>query len=243
MGQEVDYTIKYPTQVKVLHQIEITSRCNLQCKYCLQPYLTRKKEDMSEETFIKAVTAASYFASLGWQRELWLHGLGESTIHRDFIKFLGIAREYLPNMPVRVSTNAIGVTEDTALALKEYRIPVHISLHRPDLAHEGIFILKKHGLIEEMSINPIVNATDWAGQIEWESHVEASKCGWVANGWCIVLADGRVSMCCSDGNGEEIIGHVDDIYDLKTGPRKLCEGCHLTVPDKYDELRTLADHR
>ena len=161
LGAEIDRTVHYPVKIRAIHQIELTSRCNLQCKYCLQPYLTRKKEDMSEETFLKCINAVHFYAKQGTQQELWLHGLGESTIHKNFIDFLDLSRQLLPNLPIRVSTNAVGVTEDVAKALKHYKIPVHISLHRPDLAVDGIFNLLENEVIEEMGLNPLVNASDW----------------------------------------------------------------------------------
>lgn len=45
-------------KLTAIHQIEITSRCNLRCRYCVHPHMGRVKEDMEPATFAKALNIA-----------------------------------------------------------------------------------------------------------------------------------------------------------------------------------------
>lgn len=49
------------TPITALHQVEITSRCNLKCRYCAHPKMPRAKADMSEETFEATLKWAKRF--------------------------------------------------------------------------------------------------------------------------------------------------------------------------------------
>src|SRR5262245_27520539 len=105
---------KPTVQVKDLHQIEITSRCNLRCVYCVHPHMPRAKEDMTEEVFLQSLKWAKHFHTVGtrvpggdvWkQKELNLAGIGESTIHPRFVEFIHLARDIVgPDMFLTLAT-------------------------------------------------------------------------------------------------------------------------------------------
>ena len=98
-------------------------------------------------------------------------------------------------------------------------------------------------ILKEMSINAIGQASNWAGQLEWPQIAKPSHCAWQGNGRCMVLADGRISLCCTDGLGVEIIGHIDKLEDCLIGPGNLCKSCHLYPPTEYDEIQPMGDMR
>jgi len=70
-------------KIQAIHQIEITSRCNLRCKYCVHPKMVREKGDMDRETYIKSLEWSAHFHKLNNQEELNLAGIGESTMHTN----------------------------------------------------------------------------------------------------------------------------------------------------------------
>lgn len=84
-------SIELPRPVTALHQIEITSVCNLRCKYCVHPTMSRAKAHMSMETFSSALRLVYHYKRYHGQHELNLCGIGESTVHPQFIEFLGRA--------------------------------------------------------------------------------------------------------------------------------------------------------
>src|ERR1700678_3005327 len=85
--------IKLPRPVHDLHQIELTSRCNLRCVYCPSPNLKRPKVDMSEETFAKCLGWLTYAVKVHKQEEVNLAGIGESTLHPRFLEYATRVRQ------------------------------------------------------------------------------------------------------------------------------------------------------
>jgi len=62
--------IPMPRKIESLHQIELSSRCNLRCVYCPSPKLQRPKVDMSEEHFLRALEWVDYLVKRGTQIEI-----------------------------------------------------------------------------------------------------------------------------------------------------------------------------
>lgn len=225
--------VRYPRRVTSLHQIEITSRCNLTCSYCPSPKLKRPKVDMDLQTYRRALEWVSYYVSRGTQGELNLAGIGESTMHPDFIEYVALARAAVgPGGRLVLATNGLLITEEMAKALVPYNPRMWVSLHRPEKAGPAVEILKEYGLINGVSSDPSMSAINWAGQVDW--HVSAppgSQCDWLAAGWVMVMADGRLTTCCLDASGAGVVGHVNDpLGGAEVAPYGLCSGCHLKVP-------------
>jgi hypothetical protein len=216
--------------VRNIHQIEVTSRCNLRCRYCIHPTMARPKVDMDRATFERALSWAARFK----QRSINLAGIGESTMHPEFVDFVALTREALgPDAQIIIATNGLLVTDELAKALKPYDLRVVVSLHRPEKAGPAIEVLKRHGLIAGVSADPSLAATNWAGQVKW--HVSTDhlnrECPWVAGGWAIVLSDGRLVPCAFDGNATSVLGTVwDDVETLTTAPHGLCASCDQYHP-------------
>src|SRR3990167_5460338 len=126
----------------------MTSRCNLACKYCVHPKMARPKIDMDDRT---------YALALLWARrmpgpELNLAGIGESTMHPEFVRNVFLAREAVgENVPLILATNGLLMTREMAMAIAPTRIRVWVSLHRPEKAGPAIEALKAAGIIAGVS--------------------------------------------------------------------------------------------
>jgi len=225
--------------IKSIHQIEITSRCNLRCVYCTHPKMQRPKIDMNLETYEKLIDLVKYFVIDGSQSELNLAGIGESTLHPDLENYISIARKALGNrIKLVMATNGIEVSKRPELGnmFKEYGVDVHVSLHRPEKAGKAIEILKKVGVLTAVSADPSVQAVDWAGQVDWHvsTSLAGSKCAWLHKGMAFAMSDGRITKCGFDANAKGVICHVDDFKPGVTGtaPFSLCNDCHFDPGNK-----------
>jgi uncharacterized radical SAM superfamily Fe-S cluster-containing enzyme len=217
--------------IRHIHQIELTSRCNLACRYCPSPKLPRPKVDMDEETFKAALYWARFFVERNGPHEINLAGIGESTLHPRLVEFVALARAYMgPHQDILFASNGVTMTDDLAKQLAPYRPRIWISLHRPEKAGPAVEILKRYGLIAGVSADPSVSATNWAGQVKWHVSVERRECTWVKGGKVIVFADGRVSRCSYDASGIGVIATVkDDLEQFQTSPYDLCKTCDQDV--------------
>ena len=237
-------TLRLPRPLRAVHQLELTSVCNLACTYCLQNTKhneglnkfgteVRPRMHMDERVFQRALAWVGHFRNNPEQHiELNLAGVGESTLHPQFVDFVRRARGVIgDDVPLTVTTNGILVTDDLARAVKPYNLRFFVSLHRPEKAGRAVEILRAHGLLEGVSTDPSLAAIDWAGQVRWHvSAPEGRACPWIRLGWAFVMADGRVSTCCLDGSGTGVVAHVDDDpAAARVAPYDLCAACDQEV--------------
>lgn len=228
----------YPRPVRDIHQIELTTRCNLRCHYCPHyPQLPRAKEDMQRATYMQALALVAHYVKQGTQTELSLTGIGESLLHPDFVEFVGLARQVIgPQRQLTVTTNGLGMDEKLCLALKPYQPAIFVSLHRPEKAGPAIEAARKHGLLAGINNSFVTSAFNWAGtQKNWYVSAPKIKCEYLRSGWGVVLVDGRVATCCLDADGSSTIGSVwDEPEALMLKPwgdaEKGCASCHMEVP-------------
>lgn len=217
--------------IQAIHQIEITSRCNLACRYCAHPKMTRAKVDMDAETYERALYWAARFVKAGTQGELNLAGIGESTMHPDFASYVIRAREAVGSgCRITLATNGLLMTEELAELLGDYNVHTWVSLHRPEKAGPAVVLLKKYNILYGTSSDPSVSAIDWAGQVDWfvSAELEDNRCFWVLDARVFVLSDGRVTRCCLDAEGQGLLGTVEDSLDkFITSEYSLCAACHL----------------
>lgn len=221
--------------IRAIHQIEMTSQCNLRCRYCTHPKMPRPKMDMTAEHFGKALEWVKFFQAKQPHPELNLAGIGESTMHPDFVRNVFLAREAVGRyVNLVLATNGLLMTDDLAMAIAPARPSVWVSLHRPERAGPAVEALKRAGIFNGVSADPSMAAVDWAGQVKW--HVSAPKgrpCPWIQSSMVMVMSDGRVTRCCFDSTGEGVIAHIDDdLAQHATSPWKLCATCHLSVPQE-----------
>lgn len=219
--------------LREIHQIEMTSHCDLACKYCPSRKLPRPKLHMSREHYVKALGWARTFAlKHGGSHGLNLAGIGESTLHPDFVEFVHLAREAVgPYVSLVLATNGVSMTRELAEAIAPTKIKMFVSLHRPEKAGPAIEHLRAAGIFAGSSSDPSLAATDWAGQVKWHNSVPVKRdCMWVRNGLAFVLADGRVSRCAYDASGKGVFAHVDDdLTKFSTSPWSLCRTCDQDV--------------
>lgn len=211
-----------------LHQIEITSRCNLRCRYCVHPTMPRAKQDMDEATYTRSLYWAKRFSHAGTQRELNLAGIGESTMHPDFVRWVHLAREAVGEFcQLVLATNGLLVTKEMAQAIKAARPMVWVSLHRPEKAGPAVEVLKAAGILSGISADPSIAAMNWAGQVKWHMSAPPRRpCPWVRGGRVMAMSDGRITTCCLDGAAVGVLGHVEDnVAALRTQPYSLCATC------------------
>ena len=218
-------------KVTRIHQIEITSRCNLACRYCVHKKMPRPKIDMDGNTFNRVLTLVSHFVNAGTQRELSLHGIGESTMHPIFIEYIRRARLLLPDIDLTCAINGVGLTAEMADVIAEARVRTWVSLHRPEKAGPAVELLRARGILAGVSADPAIAAIDWAGQVDWHNSAGSAPCMWQNEGMAIAWSDGRIGTCGLDGQGTDgVIGTVwDDPDTLFVRPYSLCKTCHQTI--------------
>lgn len=224
------------TPIVQIHQIEVTTRCNLRCKYCPHPKMQRPKEDMKWETFEKALKWVRSFLAAGTQRELSFTGIGESTMHPQFPDMLRAARALSASMPIVFSTNGLPTfTEEIASLCKQLNVGVMVSLHRPEMAGRTVELCKKYDILKFMNDQFVTGAMDWAGQVEnWYVSAPKLVCEYLRSGWGVILQDGQITTCCLDAENKGVVGTVDDEPgSLTIKPFSLCSACHMALPKKY----------
>jgi hypothetical protein len=218
-------------KLREIHQIELTSRCNLTCAYCVHKTMLRRRMDMTLTTFEHALLWVKHFVAAGTQGELNLAGIGESTLHLELPALVARARQVLgPDRRIIFATNGVGVTEELVKALMPSNPRIWVSLHRPERAAGTVGLLRQYGLLDGISTDPATNPSNWAGQIDWPSPpVHCVPCPWLGLGWGFVAADGSILTCCIDGSGESAVGNVIHApAALDPQPWRCCDACYQT---------------
>lgn len=218
-------------RVRQLHQMELSSKCNLRCVYCPSRSLPRPKIFMSLEHVEKGLRWVGRFRDRGWQGDLNLAGIGESTMHPEFVQIVEMARFHLgPDFQLVFATNGLLMTDELARALAPAKPIVFVSAHRPEKAGPAIEALKRAGIYAGMSSDPTESATNWAGQVKWHVSAQRRPCPWVRGGKLFMLADGRLSRCAYDASGVGVVGDISqDLDSLRTSPYVLCKTCEQDV--------------
>lgn len=220
---------RYPRPVREIHQIELTTKCQLRCRYCPSPQKLRPHEDMTDETFGAAMDLVSFYVRQGTQTELSLTGIGESLMHPRFVEWVGIARRVIgPKRDLVITTNGLLLNDAACDALRPFAPKVFISLHRPEKAGPAIEAARRAGIFAGANPAPSISAFDWAGQVKWHVSAPRTACEYLRLGWAVVLVDGSVTNCCLDATGGGTFGTVhDDPNSLKMSPFSLCNDCHM----------------
>lgn len=216
-----------------VHQIELSSVCNLKCQYCPHPKMERAKSHMTAKVFEKAIDWAAELKG----PELSFTGMGEALLHPAFPMMIRIARLRLPHMRFLLATNGIALMrpgwEELIAAIVDTDCEVYVSTHRPEIAGRAVVRLAKAGAKVGTNTQFVTSGFDWAGQVEWENLAPRTECQYIKQGWATILQDGTIVNCCMDASGLHPIGNVNDDLDNlpeRIDPIPLCASCHLTVP-------------
>lgn len=208
-----------------MHQIEITSRCNRACAYCIHRSMPRPKQDMSEETFRAVIGWAKRLNKPG--DEVNLAGVGESLLHPQFVQFITFARQELSEARFVLATNGEAMTTEIADAMWRNAVFAWVTLHDMQAATPAVRMLVERRILGGISIHPALESINWAGQVEWPVMACRTVCEWRLREWLFVASDGSVLQCCQDGIGGSKLGTIDDDLAVMT-PRRhsLCDKCN-----------------
>lgn len=226
--------------VTQIHEIELSSRCNLACVYCPHPKMRRAKLDMGWATFDAALRHVEYYCKQGTQGELALTGIGEALLHPDFVEMLLKARSVIgPKRLLTFSTNGLLLTREIIDAVKSANPMVFVSLHRPEAAAPAVERLRLSGLRYGTNAAFVTSALNWVGDVNWHVSHARQTCEYLRSGWAVIRADGNVGTCCWDAEtAESEIGHVSQSPGtLVTAPHSACGRCSLAVPMELLEER------
>lgn len=216
-----------------ISQVEITSRCNLRCKYCPHPTMAREKQDMSDEVFERTLYWLGEFQRQGTQGNINLHHFGESTLHPKFIEWVDRITDVVPE--ARVSSNGVGVTREMIFAMKDAGLTaLSLSIHRPEVVQKVADWCIEADLTYDWASGMLSAPHNWAGQVEGRvsEWAKSYECKFLEIGECVILADGRLATCCIDAEGIVDLGTVwDDLRNIRLEPFSLCKSCHHIVPE------------
>lgn len=222
--------------IREIHEIELSSRCSLACKYCPHPKLERAKADMSWETFERTLEHVAYYVGQETQGEVSLTGIGEAILHPRFIEAAFRLREVIGPRQITMATNGVDMTPELASVLARLGVVTYVSTHRPEKAGLAYEMLKKAHAPVGLNTAFVDSSIDWAGQTKWFVSAKSHDCAYLGLGWGVVRQDGSVNACCMDAHSKFKLASVwDEPGSLMTRPIGLCGTCHLKVPKHLQE--------
>lgn len=222
--------------IREIHEIELSSRCSLSCRYCPHPKLERPKADMSWETFERTLEHVAFYVKQETQGEVSLTGIGEAILHPRFIEAVFRVRETIGRRNIVLSTNGVDMTPEIAEVLARLGVITFVSTHRPEKAAPAWEMLKKAGAVGGLNHAFVDSSIDWAGQVNWHVSGPKHECTYLKAGWAVVRQDGSVNACCMDAHSKHRLASVwDEPGTLRTRAIGLCANCHLTVPEQMRE--------
>lgn len=108
--------------------VEVTTRCNLQCRTCVRNVWREAREHMDDATFDSVVTGMAGLPELS---EVVIGGYGEPLVHPTIVDYLGAIKEL--GVKITLSTNGVLLDRERARALIELGVDaVTISLDGTD---------------------------------------------------------------------------------------------------------------
>lgn len=224
---------QYMINMREVHEVELSSRCNLACKYCPHPVLERPKTDMQPDVFFATLDLIRHYCDAGTQTEVSLTGIGEAILHPMFDEYLIKLRIVLgEGRPIVLSTNGVAMTPDLAGLLADVSVQVFVSLHRPEVAKPAVDMLREAGAQFAVNAAFAFSAIDWAGQVKVDAPMMRRRdCDYLRKGWGVVRVDGKITTCCMDAHTKYAFGTVYSPPEmLWLTSTKLCETCNLSVP-------------
>lgn len=223
-----------PRPITQIHEIELSSNCNLACVYCPNPKMKRWKGEMTWDTYCTALNHVRGYCEQGTQQELALTGVGEALLHPMFADAVLLARNVIgPNRLLTFSTNGLLVTDRLLEKIAQANPVIFVSLHRPEAAKPAIDKIKRHGLRVGTNDSFATSALNWVGEVEWYVSAPKMTCEYLRSGWAVVRADGTVGTCCWDAESVSgRLGHVQDRFgQWVTAPHNACLSCSLAIPE------------
>ena len=228
------------SQIKTIEGIELSSLCELACKYCINADIDlvpgRRREIMSDEIFGWACHILQELVDRGTQGKILnMNGNGESLLDPDVVQRARMLKSIVgQDRKLQFSTNGIRLTLRLAMDLRaagvdNIEISPHSVLHAAAAAqHIG------RARFSEININlgTIGAPHEWAGQKRWLPHgeqlVPEERCIPLKEGRIYIQSDGSVVPCCYDYQILSGVGHISDtdILEQELVPYELCKSCH-----------------
>jgi len=96
---------KYPFHKNPFLQLEVTTRCNARCVMCRHGEMGRKGRDMEPEEMVEIIDQA---VATG-VKEVYLHFMGELTLHPKMGQFLPMLRRRYPELTLSAYSSGAGI--------------------------------------------------------------------------------------------------------------------------------------
>lgn len=223
-----------------IQRIEVTSRCNLACVYCLHPILTRPKQDIADRDWDGALDWIRWFVRRGTQGEVQLSMTGEPFLHPRLGELALELRAVLgPHRRLLTTTNGT-ICDSTVIAqLAKAQCVVYVSAHVVARAAHTAHALHDAGILKEVTIDPVIAGNSWAGQVDWPDwipiHGTRSPCPFLQCGHLCVASTGDLYTCCLVNGDVPPLGHVREApHDIRIEPIPLCERCWCRLPEPQE---------
>lgn len=220
-------------QIQGVRNVEVSSVCNMACKYCLSAHISKHREPglMTLGTFREVVAVIASLSAKYHQHLVWLHGTGEPLLNKNLVEMI----TYLKNkasINIAISTNGLLIDNQMVTDLKDAGINrIDVSGHDEDIAQKAHGIIKQQGIPSVLSYGFRKGPFDWAGQLDLEgANIRIPSCPWIGSQECFVLHDGRIVSCCFDVFGLNILGHITgDLSQVQIKEFELCHNCNHTI--------------
>lgn len=220
-------------KLRGIHQIELTNRCNLSCRYCINRKMTRPRVDISQDVFENALRWYGLLREsqeLPLRDEIALTGCGEPTLHPHFVEYVALTRSMFPSVRITISTNGVMLTPDVVRAIAPYHPEIYLSQHvSVDILAPIKEILANYGLLKTTNEQYRWASFDWAGQVDWAVTAQKIPCMHLQKGYGCVLSNGDIVTCCIDADGTHVVGNVmtDAPENITIERFALCSQCHM----------------
>ncbi len=132
----LEYNSVWKENYANLVEIETSTVCNWNCKFCPNTFHTREKRFQSIELFEEIIRKS---AAYGYIHYVTLHGYNEPTIDPLFLQRVNIIRKY--NLKLVLFTNGTGLTKEVLHSLVDSGVLRNIYFNLPSVDPE-IFILR-----------------------------------------------------------------------------------------------------
>jgi hypothetical protein len=228
--------------LKTITTIELSSACNLACRYCVNRLIgknsDRKPGIMSDRVFNAACDLLRVLCDRGTQNEVNLNGNGESCLDPKLPERIARVKQIVGSRPVCMSTNGVNMSVRLAKEIKAAGMDkIDLSPHSPFHARRAVFMLGDAGLYGSINMGAVTASHDWAGQLEPENTVGTRlnlECVPLKEGRGYIQSEGQISPCCYDYRDLGVFGTVfdGDIQTRPIRPYELCKTCHQKISDE-----------
>lgn len=205
-------------QVKI--HIEPTTHCTRDCSFCRPATLTREYlHPKHHERLI------GQLAEMGWDRNVHYSGMGEPTLHPEFVAFAEQTRLMLPDSQITLYTNGDLFTVETLRRLRVIDVIAwdvyaddETAARMGDLVRQSGFPPERFRVVDQ--VRHPVRKVSRAGAL-WKSS-KARKywdmpCNYLLDQLCMT-ADGNWVLCCNEAlRRKQWPGHLSPV-ELNADP-------------------------